>query len=172
MSKGKKRKQGFLDPRSSVAAERFVNSGIVTRQPVEVQVTAKSEPATPVPLRNLPKEIQRQLRRWEGLFILARSTHLLLGLLNTTAFVIIAGWVGVLAPSIIVALAATAALCSALQQALRPGSKANKYRKAWIELFHVSNKYKYDLTITEADLFDAVKRGEDIMGELEAGLWV
>jgi hypothetical protein len=165
-------KQKPLDIPAPEVEESLGNSGVTTLESREVRIAPKSEPITPVPLRNLPLEIKTQLKRWEWLFIAARMTHILLGLLNTTSFVIIAGWAGVLLPSTIVALAATAALCSALQQALRPGSKANQYRKAWIELFHICNKYKYDLTITESDLFDTVRRGEEIMGELEAGLWV
>ena len=119
--------------------------------------------------KQIPKDIKDILVGWSKYYHRWWFLHYLLGAVGTISSITVASQPKILIniPYLFDILAWIAAICIALITFLMPSRRAKAYVAAWRLLFHATNKFKHSDNGSIDELFEALKKGEELIGSTD-----
>lgn len=119
-------------------------------------------------MRELPKEVKKRLWEWRANHIILSWSHLILGLGVTAASVTIAATIHSISPYTLQWIAGIAAVCSGILTTFNPRKRANNFLNAWRHVTYISKRFEIDDSFPELNLWEAVFKAEQIIGNVRA----
>jgi len=121
-----------------------------------------AEPA-PTP-RELPDEIDAELRGWRRSAALLQGVQVLLAVVAVISSILVAAQMK-LSQTQIRWLAVLSAIATSMLSAFDPGGEANRFRNAWRVLNSAVVRFQNDQSVAVSTLFDAYDKGEKTIGD-------
>ena len=115
--------------------------------------------------RVIPKDVDARLRAWQRLYHRWYFIHYVVGIAGIVCSITVASKpeFGAKIPYLIDSLAWGSSVAIALLAFLVPIRKARVYAAAWRRISDACGRYAHDENVPTQKLYDAIKRGEDLI---------